>query len=264
VKSWLVALVLVASAASARADGTSSARHLLAGVRAFRDAHYEDALVELRIVASSPDAPEDLAFYLGPTLVKLGRHREAVSVFVTSKAPRDALTDVYLGEAYYQLKLYRKARAVFVGLRSRGLGPVLDEAVARYIDAVDAVYRTPPNEATLDYYINAAKEERDPVVVAEFLDEARAVDALATAHPRHSQIVDALAAAWNANGKGAAVIELLAGEPTRSDEGTWQLARAYAAGGDAAHARPMLDAIAKAGGPHAAEATELLSKLSPP
>lgn len=260
-KAWLVALVVVASTASAHADGSGSARHLLAGVRAFRDAHYEEALVELRIVANSPDAPADLAFYLGPTLVKLGRYREAVSVFLTSKAPRDALTDVYLGEAYYQLKLYRKARAVFVGLRSRGLGPVLDEAVARYVDAVDVVYRTPPTEAVVDYYVNAAKDDRDSVVVAEFLDEARSVDELATTHHRRGEIVDALAAAWNACGRGSAVIELLSAEPARTDEGSWQLARAFAAGGDAAKARPLLDAIAKAGGPHAAEATALLAKL---
>src|SRR5512140_2057134 len=111
----------------ARADDARPAassgvgRHLLTGVRAFTDGRYEEALVELRIVARAPDAPADLAFYLGPTLYKLGRYREALATFAASRAAPDALTDFYLGETCYQLKLYRKARVVFAGLRTRGL-----------------------------------------------------------------------------------------------------------------------------------------------
>src|SRR5438132_2378176 len=121
-----VACALIALGASARADD-STQRHLLAGVRAFKAQHYEEALVEFRVVQRASDAPADLAFYLGPTLVKLGRDREAIAVFVASTAPRDALTDFYLGEAYYHERMYRKARATFAALRANGLGPVLDE-----------------------------------------------------------------------------------------------------------------------------------------
>src|SRR5439155_24332496 len=157
-RAWWIAMLVLALALPAGADGGgSTARHLLAGVRAFKAGHYEDALVELRVVQLAPDAPPDLAFYLGPTLVKLGRDREAIDVFVTSRAQRDALTDFYLGEAYYHAKLYRKARGVFAGLRSRGLGPVLDEAAARYVAAVDAVYPAPPSDAVIDAYVAQAR-----------------------------------------------------------------------------------------------------------
>src|SRR5258708_5119287 len=130
-----VAIFVILGVGVADADDAATARHLLAGVRAFQEARYDEALVELRVVARAADAPVDLAFYLGPTLYKLGGHREALAVFVASRAAPDALTDFYLGETYYQLRLYRKAHAVFAGLRTRGLGPVLDEAAARYVAA---------------------------------------------------------------------------------------------------------------------------------
>src|SRR5262249_44064137 len=120
-----IAVAVVAAVAPARGDDGGTARHLLAGVRAFKDGRYEEALVELRVGARAPDAPADLAFYLGPTLYKLGRYRDALDVFVSSSAPADALTDFYLGQTYYQLRLYRKARALFAALRTRGLGPAL-------------------------------------------------------------------------------------------------------------------------------------------
>src|SRR5947209_19249129 len=119
--AWIAFVVIALGApARARADDATS-RHLLAGVRAFKAQRYEEALVELRVVQRAADAPADLAFYLGPTLVKLGRDREAIGVFVTSRAPSDALAEFFLGEAYYHARLYRKARGVFGALRARGL-----------------------------------------------------------------------------------------------------------------------------------------------
>jgi tetratricopeptide (TPR) repeat protein len=258
-------VLLLGASASARADETSTARHLLAGVRAFKAEHYDVALVELRVVARAPDAPADLAFYLGPTLVKLGRHREAIAVFVTSLAERDGLTAFYLGEAYYGLKLYRKSRAVFVGLRARGLGPVLDEAANRFIEAIDAAYVTSPVEATIDAYIAQAAElaAADPVVAAEIYDEARQVEVLATTHHRHAEILAALGATWNAAGRARAVVDALAGDARVSADVAWQVARAYATLGDTARARPLLETIANHPGPHAAEATALRNHLLP-
>ncbi len=246
------------------ADDAATTRHLLAGVRAFKEAHYEEALVELRVVARAKDAPADLAFYLGPTLYKLGRYHEAIGVFVTSRAPRDALSDFYLGEAYYQAKLYRKARQLFTALRSRGLGPALDAAAARYVDAVDAAYRTPPQPATIDVYLAQAGElaASDPAIAGEILDEARQVEALAPARYRRSEILGALGAAWNAAGRGPAVIDVLAAEPELDAEGRWQLARAYVAGGDATRAKPILSALAAdKTGPHHTDAAALLATL---
>lgn len=256
----------IGSGTPVRADeGGSTARHLLAGVRAFKTGHYDEALVELRVVQRAPDAPADLAFYLGPTLVKLGRDREAIDVFVASKAAPDALTDFYLGEAYYHLKLYRKARGVFAGLRSRGLGPALDEAAARYVAAVDTVYGTAPADATIDYYVDQAREAgSDPIFAAELIDEARQVEALSPGHHRHAEIVVALATSWNALGRAQDVVALLAPEPQLSLDGRWQLARAYATSGDAAHARPLLDSLVATNGPHAADAAALRATLPSP
>jgi tetratricopeptide (TPR) repeat protein len=258
----LAIAALVALATPVRAD-SSTARHLLAGVHAFQAGHYEEALVELRVVQRAADAPADLAFYLGPTLYKLGRFREAIAVFVTSRAPADALTDLYLGQAYYQLRLFRKARGVFA--RLRGLGPVLDETAARYVAAVDLAYQVAPTAATIDSYIAQARElaASEPVVAGELYDEARQVEGLAAAPHRHAEIMAGLGAAWNATGRAAVVAELLAAEDALSDEGRWQLARAYAAIGDTVRARPLLDALVGAKGAHGTEAAALLLKLSP-
>ena len=232
---WLgIVCVIIALAVPAHADDATN-RHLLAGVRAFKAHDYETALVELRVVQRAPDAPADLAFYLGPTLVKLGRDREAIDVFVASKAPPDALADFFLGEAYYHAKLYRKARGVFAQLRERGLGPALDEAAARYVAAVDNAYEITSGDAVIDAYVALAREgAADAIFAAEAWDEARLVDELATKK-----------------------------DPARTDEIGWQLARSYAAAGDSARARPLLDAIAHAGGAHAADAASMLASLPP-
>jgi hypothetical protein len=264
-RALCVAIVLLGVCAELRADDSTTPRHLLLGVRAFKAARYEEALVELRLVARASDAPVDLAFYLGPTLFKLARYDEALRVFATSRAAPDALTEFYLGETYYQLRLYRKARAVFSGLRARGLGPALDDAAGRYIAAVDAGYKVAPAAGSIDYYVTQGLElaAGDPVLAAEYLDEALQVERLAAQRYRHGEIVSALAAAWNASGHAQAVVELLARERPLSPEAVWELARAYAAVGDAAHARAMLEGIARARGAHSAEAAALLAKLAP-
>jgi tetratricopeptide (TPR) repeat protein len=250
--------------AEARAEDSSTPRHLLLGVRAFKEARYDEALVELRLVARAPDAPPDLAFYLGPTLYKLKRYDEALDVFVGSRAAPDALTDFYCGETYYQLRLFRKARAVFAGLRARGLGPALDEAAGRYVAAVDTLYKTAPTEASIDYYLAQGLEiaGRDPVLAGEYLDEARQVEALATARHRRLEIITALAVAWNASGRAQAVVDLLAVERSSPDL-TWELARAFVTLGDTPRARALLDTIVKTHGAHGDEASALLAKLPP-
>jgi tetratricopeptide (TPR) repeat protein len=259
------AIVALGVCAEVRADDSATPRHLLLGVRAFKDGRYDEALVELRLVARAPDAPADLAFYLGPTLYKLQRYDEALTTFVSSRAAPDALTDFYLGQTYYQLGLYRKARAVFAGLRARGLGPALDAAAGRYVDAVDLVYRTAPAAGSIDAYLAQGLElaGKAPVLAGEYLDEANQVEALAVARHRHVEIVTALAAAWNAIGRAREVAALLTGEQRRSVELSWELARAYVALGDAGRARPLLDAIIDAHGAHEHDAAAAIARLPP-
>jgi FimV-like protein len=260
----IVWLALVAEG-RARADSSPTARHLLAGVHAFRDGKYDEALVELRLVQAAPDAPADLAFYLGPTLYKLGRHREALAVFLASPAARDALTDFYLGQTYYQLRLYRKARATFAGLRARGLGPVLGAAAERYVNAVDALYARAPGPTAVDAYLaegQALLRAGDAVVAAAYLEEAREIETLAPTSARHDELVAALAASWNASGRSAQVISWLAGlAPPLAPPVAWELARAYVTRGDAGAARPILERLVAGGGPHANEAARLLATL---
>lgn len=227
---WAALLVLGLCAHAYGQGASSTPRHLLAGVHAFKAGHYEEALVELRIVARAPDAPEDLAFYLGPTLYKLGRYHEALGVFLASGTARDALTDFYLGQTYYQLALYRSARAVFADLRTRGLGPALDEAAARYIAEVDRGYATAPEPVVVDAYLAQGLALSDLRLQAAYLDEARQVEELLPARHRRDDIV-------------------------------WPLARAYVKLGDG-RARAMLESLA--GGPHAGEASALLSTLPSP
>jgi len=262
----LAALALVVSVQTvARADETTTTRHLLAGVRAFKAQRYEEALVELRVVARAADAPADLAFYLGPTLYKLGRYTDAITVFVSSRAERDALSDFYLGESYYQAKLYRKARQTFASLRTRGLGPALDDAAARYVAAVDVAYKVQPQTATIDVYLAQAAElvAQYPVAAGEILDEARLVEALSPVRHRRAEILAALGAAWNAGGRARAVIAALADEQGMSANARWQLARAYASVGETVRARPLLEALAAdKTGAHAAEAAALLGSSS--
>ena len=230
-KALSVAILVIALCARAYGDGeTSTSRHLLAGVHAFKAGHYDEALVELRIVARAPDAPQDLAFYLGPTLYKLGRYHDALVVFLANHAPPDALTDFYLAQTYYRLALYRSARAVFVELRTRGLGPALDDAAARYVTEIDRAYTTPPEPVVIDAYFAQATALSDPHLQAAYLEEALEVEAMLPA--RH-----------------------------RRDDIAWALARVYVKLGDG-RARAMLESLA--GGPHAAEAAALLSSLPPP
>lgn len=263
VRALCAALVVLTLSGVLRADDAAGPRHLLQGVRAFKAERYEEALVELRMAARGPNAPADLAFYLGPTLYKLHRYDEALAVFVTSRATPDALTDFYLGQTYYQLRLFRKARAVFAQLRARGLGPALEDAAGRYVSLIDATYQTPPPPGSIDYYLSegVARAAGGAVIAAEYLDEARQVEVLAREPHRRLEILEALAAAWNDSSRPQLVLDLPL-EPA-SLERTWQRARALVATGDAVRARPLLEAVASAHAARAAEAAALRAQLAP-
>jgi hypothetical protein len=151
--------VLLGAPRHASADPAEVRRHLLAGVEAFQAGRYETALIEFRVVGRSPSPPADLAFYLGPTLHKLGRHAEAAEVLLAVPAPRELLAELYLGQALYQQRLFLAAREVFVGLRGRGLGPRLEGVVDRYVGLVEALYAAAPPIVVAGVYETAAVRE---------------------------------------------------------------------------------------------------------
>lgn len=189
------ALVLFTATAAVAADDTAA--HLMAGVRAFQDGRYDEALVELRFVERSGDAPDDLAFYLGPTLYKLGRYTEALLVFRRSRVTPDTLTLFYLGQTFYQLALYDHARETFQRAAARGLGPRLDAAARKYIDTIERLQQIAPGTATVDVYLDTGSRMRargEPLLASIYLDEALRLEARGRPH-RHDEIVAELAQA---------------------------------------------------------------------
>jgi hypothetical protein len=256
---WACLVLSLSSPAAAR---TTTEEHLLAAVGAFRAGDYDAALIELRVVERASDAPPDLAFYLGPTLYKLGRYREALATFLASPAPPDALTEFYLGQTYYQLRLYRKSLQVFTALRGRGLGPKLAAAAEKYEHAVEATFAAAPPEGAVDFYLAAGRAllPGEPRLAAEYLDEARLVATLTSSERLYADALAALGAAWNACGRPDAVIALLRDGPS-SSASQRELARAYVAVGDHARARPLLERLAASGGELAPEARALLLHL---
>jgi tetratricopeptide (TPR) repeat protein len=188
-------MVVALSSASALADDTTA--HLLAGVRAFQAGRYDEALVELRFVERARDAPADLAFYLGPTLYKLGRHGEALVVFRRSRAAPDTLTLFYEAQTLYQLALYDHAREAFQRAAARGLGPRLDAAARRYIDVIERLHAMSPGPAAIDAYLEAGARLRargEALLATVYLDEALRLSARGRTH-RRDEIVAELALA---------------------------------------------------------------------
>ena len=106
--------------------------------RAFKAQQYDVALVELeRMVAQDPRDVLALR-YLGITLDRLGRYRDAVDAFQRALAlePESAATHFHLGVTYYKARVPDLARASFV--RSSQLAPetLYDQMAARYLDAL--------------------------------------------------------------------------------------------------------------------------------
>jgi tetratricopeptide (TPR) repeat protein len=179
------AILLVGLAWSTLAAAAPTPSRLLEGVRAFQARDYTAALADFEAVAQEPGAPPDLAFYLGPTLYKLGRYQDALAVFLAAPMRGDALANFYLGQTYYQLGLYRKARLTFMTLRARGLGPRLAAAAETYVALIDALYAVPPARAAIEAYRAEGQRLLDagrPALAAEYAEEAR-LDETLTASP---------------------------------------------------------------------------------
>jgi tetratricopeptide (TPR) repeat protein len=223
----------------AQAAGTTTA-HLLAGVRAFREKRFAEALVEFRFVERAPNAPAELAFYLGPTLYELGRYVEALRVLSAEQTGRDPLGDFYLATTLYRLRLYHAARKTFRELHRSAIGPRLRDAAATHASRLDVVLAEPPGKETIAALIaqsQAAIERGDALVGAAFLKEALALTAQ---NPAGTREPPAMATAVN--------VALTA-------------ARRHLSRGDPVQARPLLQALADGAGTGAREAARLLEGL---
>lgn len=234
----LVNAILVALSCAALADtGAETTARLLEGVRAFRSDRYEEALSRFREVERDGGA-SDLALYLGPTLFKLGRYREAEVILARQHraGPRDAVAEYYLGLTYHRLGLLRLARAVFATIDVRDAGPKLAEGAARFIAAIDA--RQLPT-AELARLLDEA-DTADPARANEALDAAE--EALLRATPGSPERARAaLLVARLAVNAGAAptAMAMLANESDPRIE--VELARAALTLGDRGRARALLE-----------------------
>lgn len=116
---------------------------LLAGVRAFRAEHYDEALQTFRAIADQRSVPE-IGFYLGTTLHKLGRHGEALVAFRAARRAglRETIVDYYEAVSCYRLGMFERARhgfSVLLQAPEDQVGPRLREGATRFLRALNDV-----------------------------------------------------------------------------------------------------------------------------
>lgn len=173
----LVAALLWAAAAHAQ---PSAGGHLLAGARLFRDARFDEALVEFR-VAEKLGAGGDAAWYAGACLVKLGRAEEAVETFARAAeqapAERDALLDYYRALGCYGAKLYLCADRLLSGVQAQA-GPRVAEMARKVRGDIARMLATEPPAGSIDWYLargDAASTGRRPALARAYFEEAAAL-----------------------------------------------------------------------------------------
>ena len=148
-----LALLLAAGLSSAGAD-----EHLLAGAERFREGRFEEALIEFRVAARLGAKETDP--YIASTLVKLGRHEEAVELFGGGDAPgSDPLIDYYRALACWGARLYGCADRLLAGIGDRS-GPRVAEQAARLRVSIAAELRRPPTQAALEWYRGRCADEK--------------------------------------------------------------------------------------------------------
>jgi tetratricopeptide (TPR) repeat protein len=119
--------------------------HLLAGATAFREGKFAAALVEFRVAERL--GADEARPYAGATLVKLGRHEEAIEAFGPAPAPdEDALLSWYRALALRAAGLLATADAALASIGDRS-GPRIAGEVARLrAELAAALGQAPPAE----------------------------------------------------------------------------------------------------------------------
>jgi hypothetical protein len=146
--------------------------HLAAGAQAFREARYEEALVEFRVAQGL--GASDAGPYAAATLVKLGRAEEAVEAFAPMEEGRDALLDYYRGIACYEARLYLCADRLLAAVGARS-GPRIAQEAAKARAAIASELAKEPPQPTIDWYLARCGERREsgrPTIAAAFCQEA--------------------------------------------------------------------------------------------
>ena len=153
---------------------------LLDGVRAFRAERYDDALKIFHRVKNQRSL-QDIGFYEGMALHKLGRHVEALVAFRAAHGQglREPIADYYQAVSCYRLGMLGRARREFstLLLQENGravaapLGPRLMTAVQQFLRATES---GPAGTDRLPVVLNSAESAlpRSVEESLEWLDEA--------------------------------------------------------------------------------------------
>jgi tetratricopeptide (TPR) repeat protein len=172
----VVVLCGLLSAASGWSQGADE--HLLAGASAFREARYDQALVEFKVAHKLGTDP-DVLWYLAATLTHLKRSEEALEMFARAQAQspagRDALLDYYEAVASYDAKLYQRAN-VLLSRVGKQAGPRIVEQTRKLKSLVAPVLKSEPSPTQIDWYVNRSQallKQKRASLARAFLEEAQ-------------------------------------------------------------------------------------------
>ena len=194
-------LLLLSTLLSSPGDG-SAGDHLVAGANAFRNARYDEALVEFRVAQALGSA--DAAPYAAASLVKLGRAADAVEAFGANGGGHDALLDYYHALACYEARLYLCADSILAGVGERS-GPQVAEQAARTRAAIAAELAKEPPQASIDWYLTRCAEQGDagrPVLALAYCREAVGLSERRADRYRFSEAASRLASLTGAGHPG--------------------------------------------------------------
>lgn len=170
------ALLATSRPAPLRAD-SGTQEELLRGVRAFRAERYEEALITFRLLQGGRSVPE-IGFYMGITLHKLNRHREALVAFRGARRAglREPVGEYYQALSCYRLGLLARARQGFASLLSPtpgapDAGPRLREGAGRFVQRIDGMLAGQPAAGRFEAAL-AAAEGAPAGEAAEWMEEA--------------------------------------------------------------------------------------------
>jgi tetratricopeptide (TPR) repeat protein len=174
-----LALALLFTASGVRAEGEADV-HLFAGARHFREARFEEALLEFRVAGRLGRIGPAL-WYSGAVLVKLGRHDEAIEAFATAEAVDrdvgDAMLSYYRAVALYESHLLLSADRALAAAGD-GVGPRIVGQIADLRGKIAAVLERGPGVGEIDAYHHRAENAvaaGRPVLAAALLAEAVAL-----------------------------------------------------------------------------------------
>ena len=182
-----VALALLLAAGP---DVPASESHLIAGAEAFRAETYEKALVEFRVAEALGSS--EASWYVGASLLKLGRAEDAIEAFVLAErsnhSATDALLDVYRGQACYAAQLLLCADRWFESAGARA-GPRLTPQLKALRSAIGDALQKGQIDPAIDRLLDraGAVQATRPALAFAFAEEAAGLASRSTTRHRQAE-----------------------------------------------------------------------------